>query len=373
MRAARRTCRAGAAKPADIDLADIQGNVLRGYTMPAAAYLFLRIVDVAAASRADGPDAAAGRHRRAVERAARDGDERRVHVLRAAALGLAEVLASFPPAFREGMAARADHLGDRGPCAPANWVDGLGTGDAHVLVSVYAADKEHLQAALAEVIGADGEQAVALVHLQRAEALAGGRDHFGFFDGIAQPAVPAPASSRGPATASPTAPAAGASSRPARSCWATATRTGRCPPRPRAPFDRNGTFVVYRKLAMDVGRVPPLPDRGGRALPRRAAPARRRRSSAAGPTARRSSVSPDRPGRGRLEHQARINDFGYADDPLGLQAARSAPTSAARTRATRPASSTAGCPTATASSAAAARTARRCPPARTRTTAPTAA
>jgi hypothetical protein len=34
-----------AGKPADIDLADIQGNVLRGYTMPAAAYLFLRIVD----------------------------------------------------------------------------------------------------------------------------------------------------------------------------------------------------------------------------------------------------------------------------------------------------------------------------------------
>ncbi len=33
----------------EIDLADVQGNVLRGYTMPAAAYLFLRIVDV------DGP------------------------------------------------------------------------------------------------------------------------------------------------------------------------------------------------------------------------------------------------------------------------------------------------------------------------------
>ncbi len=33
-------------KPATIDLDDIQGNVLRGYTMPAAAYLWLRIVDV---------------------------------------------------------------------------------------------------------------------------------------------------------------------------------------------------------------------------------------------------------------------------------------------------------------------------------------
>ena len=38
------------ATPADFDLSDIQGNVLRGYTMPAAAYLMLRISDVAQAT-----------------------------------------------------------------------------------------------------------------------------------------------------------------------------------------------------------------------------------------------------------------------------------------------------------------------------------
>ena len=47
-------------KPATIDLDDIQGNVLRGYTMPAAAYLWLRIVDVRRGARADAADAAAG-------------------------------------------------------------------------------------------------------------------------------------------------------------------------------------------------------------------------------------------------------------------------------------------------------------------------
>jgi hypothetical protein len=31
---------------ADIDRADIQGNVLRGYTFPTAAYIFLHIDDV---------------------------------------------------------------------------------------------------------------------------------------------------------------------------------------------------------------------------------------------------------------------------------------------------------------------------------------
>ena len=59
-----------AASRRDIDLADIQGNVLRGYTMPAAAYLFLRIVDVDAGARADDADAAAGGDRGAVERRA---------------------------------------------------------------------------------------------------------------------------------------------------------------------------------------------------------------------------------------------------------------------------------------------------------------
>ena len=51
----RRTARVRA----DIDLDDIQGNVLRGYTMPAAAYLFLRIVDVEQGARADAAHARA--------------------------------------------------------------------------------------------------------------------------------------------------------------------------------------------------------------------------------------------------------------------------------------------------------------------------
>ena len=37
------------------------------------------------------------------------------------ALGLGDdVLASFPEAFRDGMAARAEQLGDRGPSAPSS-------------------------------------------------------------------------------------------------------------------------------------------------------------------------------------------------------------------------------------------------------------
>ena len=55
-------------RPSNIDLDDIQGNVLRGYTMPAAAYLWLRIVDVPTRAAPDDADAAVGGDGRAVER-----------------------------------------------------------------------------------------------------------------------------------------------------------------------------------------------------------------------------------------------------------------------------------------------------------------
>ena len=171
------------------------------------------------------------------------------------ALGLPDdVLASFPEAFREGMAARAEQLGDRGPSAPGARGSRARHGDAHVLVTVYAVDAEHLRAALRRGPRRRRRAAAStLVHLQRAEALAGGRDHFGFFDGIAQPAVAgagvAPRPGRRPARRRGRL----ARRRDRRgAARLRATRTARCPRRRCAPFDRNGTFVVYRKLQMDV-------------------------------------------------------------------------------------------------------------------------
>src|SRR4029078_9179245 len=99
------------------------------------------------------------------------------------------MLDSVPGAFRDGMAARAERLGDRGPSAPEHWEPGLGTGEAHVLVTVYAVDNEKLDAARMGVKTPGAEGAVTVINEQRAEALDGGEDHFGFFDGIAQPAI----------------------------------------------------------------------------------------------------------------------------------------------------------------------------------------
>ena len=96
------------------------------------------------------------------------------------------VLASFPHEFREGMAARAERLGDRGPSAPAHWDAGLGTGEAHALVTVYGVDQERLDDARAALKGVGAAGAIKIVHEQRAAMLDLSRDHFGFYDGIAQ-------------------------------------------------------------------------------------------------------------------------------------------------------------------------------------------
>src|SRR6201998_735156 len=55
------------------------------------------------------------------------------------ALGVSEdSLATFPDEFREGMAARADILGDTGANHPDNWVGGLAGDDLHAIAILFA-------------------------------------------------------------------------------------------------------------------------------------------------------------------------------------------------------------------------------------------
>jgi Dyp-type peroxidase family len=298
-------------KPATIELEDIQGNVLRGYTMPAAAYLWLRIVDVAEARalmRRMLPQVAT-----AAPWATAPATALNVAFTFAGlhALGLPQpVLDSFPDAFREGMAARADRLGDRGPSAPSNWEPGFDR--AHVLVTVSAVDGAHLAAALESVIGEDAEmRAVALVHLQRAEALAGGRDHFGFFDGIAQPAIHGSGVAPRPGDGQPDGAGGWREVATGEVLLGYRDEDGALPAAPRTPFDRNGTFVVYRKLAMDAAAFrrfvveagyPGGADQLGAKIVGR------------WPDGTPLALSPDRP-----DPSVAINDFSYANDPDGLR------------------------------------------------------
>ena len=298
-------------KPATIELDDIQGNVLRGFTMPAAAYLWLRIVDVAEAR-------ALMRRMLPQVVTAAPWSEAPATAMNVAftfaglkALGLDDdVLASFPEVFREGMAARADRLGDRGPSAPSTWESGFD--EAHVLVTVSAVDAVHLQGALESVIGEDAEmRAVALVHLQQAEALAGGRDHFGFFDGIAQPAIEGSGVAPRPGDGQPDGAGGWREVATGEVLLGYRDEDGALPAAPAAPFERNGTFVVYRKLAMDTAAFRRFIASAGYPGGADQLAAKIVGRWADGTPL---ELSPDRP-----DPAVAINDFSYAKDPDGLR------------------------------------------------------
>ncbi|KQQ94207.1 peroxidase [Leifsonia sp. Leaf325] len=153
-----------------------------------------------------------------------------------------ESLASFAPEFREGMAARADQLGDIGASSPANWEWPLGTGEVHVAIAALSPDKERLDVVLAQAHAALEEvDGVELIWQQDCYQLPTGRTSFGFKDGIGQPSV----EGTGITPSNP-------HERPLKAgeiILGYPDETGGLPPMP-APeiLGRNGTYVVFRKL-----------------------------------------------------------------------------------------------------------------------------
>jgi Dyp-type peroxidase family len=176
------------------------------------------------------------------------------------ALGLAEdLLATFSTEFSEGMAARSETLGDVGASAPSQWEAPLGSGRAHVLVTINALTTEllgeRLEAFRAGVQAADG---VSIVHEQHAELLPGVREHFGYADGFAQPAI---------AGVTPHKTLGGGI--PEKEDKWRGLALGefilgyededslvdpqhRLPNAPAEPLGRSGTYMIYRKLSQDV-------------------------------------------------------------------------------------------------------------------------
>jgi deferrochelatase/peroxidase EfeB len=193
-----------------LDLADIQGNLLRGYHSANARHFALGIGKAQGGAAFIGDLVSGDESKSPQVTTAEEWDphDKPHYTLNVGITydGLQELgvptgaLAAFPTAFREGAAQRAldadpDYtdgvgLGDVGESAPANWVLG-GTQDpaVHIVLSLYTdgpRELEELTATLRSLFAANG---LTEISAHDANALPHGGVHFGYRDGIAQPQI----------------------------------------------------------------------------------------------------------------------------------------------------------------------------------------
>ncbi|MBV8885692.1 MAG: Dyp-type peroxidase [Chroococcidiopsidaceae cyanobacterium CP_BM_RX_35] len=179
-----------------LELQDIQGIIVRGYSnLDAACFVLLGIRDAVATRR----------WLSTLSDQIQNGQDRPSETcLNIAftfeglkALGLdQQTLDTFPTEFREGMTApyKSRFLGDRGDNAPELW-DWGGTNSAsvHILLMLYAMDEARLTTIYEALAGAFASGSVEQIHKLETFTLkdehGGSREHFGFRDAIGQPII----------------------------------------------------------------------------------------------------------------------------------------------------------------------------------------
>jgi Dyp-type peroxidase family len=243
-----------------VDWSDVQGEILQPYPDDHATNLLMQFPDAAGGlkfiaalkdtlSTADKWDDGAESHRNL-------GLSFSGLVL----LGLSyDELASFPYPFQTGMAARAVILGDTGDSAPDQWEQPLGQPLIHAWVLVTGKTALARDVALAEVEVKALAAGVTILHRDETTNFGGegnrSKEHFGFNDGIGQPAV---AGAPGPQWPGQGTPAPDGSWTPLALggfLLGYPNELGDEIPHPATPALRlNGTYMAYRKLDQHVAR-----------------------------------------------------------------------------------------------------------------------
>jgi Dyp-type peroxidase family len=168
------------------------------------------------------------------------------------ALGLDEAsLESFPEEFKQGMARRADILGDSGAHHPDNWVGKLGTDKVHAIAVLFARDAQERDRCVAAhralIAECRGVEVLSFLDLEATPPYDYAHDHFGYRDRLSQPVVEGSGDE-------PT-PGSGAPLKPGEFILGYPDEAGppRGLPQP-AELVRNGTYMAYRRLEEHVGR-----------------------------------------------------------------------------------------------------------------------
>ncbi|UFN47325.1 hypothetical protein LPC08_14995 [Roseomonas sp. OT10] len=303
------------------DLDDIQGMALRVYRFPVARHRLLRIDDAAAARGWLGMLAAQVASVAAIDAGPPSAVNLAVSASGLVALGLpAESLDSFAEPFRQGMAARAAALGDVGDQAPDRWDPPWGRRELHALLTLSAISPTALEAA--DPALRDGMRGVTVLGTEEVALLpdAAGRpapvEHFGYRDGIAQPAIAGDgaASARGQGRAGP-----GGSWRklqPGEFVLGLPDESGAAPPLPRPEaLARSGTYLAVRKLHQHVARFRAYLDGVARDDGDREWLAARLLGR--WPSGAPLALAAEADDHALAADDARVDDFDYAGDPGG--------------------------------------------------------
>jgi len=192
----------------------------------------------------------------AAMRASVDSDKRWVTVafthsgLRA--LGVEEEsLATFPEEFRQGMAARAEILGDTGANEPTKWVDQTASPALHAIVILFARDADERGRCVSEharlIAQCTGVEVLSTLDLEATPPFGYAHDHFGYRDRLSQPVIED--------SGDVPTPGSGEQLKAGEFILGYPDETGLLPPLPQPQvLSRNGSYMAYRRLEEHVGR-----------------------------------------------------------------------------------------------------------------------
>jgi Dyp-type peroxidase family len=168
------------------------------------------------------------------------------------ALGLDESsLGTFPEEFKQGMAARAEALGDTGANAPENWLGGLASRDLHAIAILFARDStEHARCVREHerlVAACAGVEILSMLDLAAVPPFDHAHDHFGYRDRLSQPVIEG-------CGEEPT-PGSGAPLKAGEFILGYPDENDAIADRPQPEMlARNGSYMAYRRLEEHVGK-----------------------------------------------------------------------------------------------------------------------
>jgi len=167
------------------------------------------------------------------------------------ALGVSEPsLASFPEEFRQGMAARAQILGDAGANHPDQWLGGLAGDDLHAIVILFARDIAERERCRAEheklLLRCEGVDLLSSLDLEATPPFDYAHDHFGYRDRLSQPVIEGSGEEATPGTGKPL--------KAGEFILGYPDENGPAAQQPHPELlSRNGSFMAYRRLEEHVG------------------------------------------------------------------------------------------------------------------------